>query len=122
MQSLIQPPVTNMFMMQVMKSRLPSTSSVSSDFQVATTAKGTKQNNSAAMASQPSDKIERVMESHLTRMIQSQQQEKQFAKGSREMSSTVEKIIAVLSTKDQNVHLQVEERNRKSNLLRVWLM
>ena len=97
MQSLIQPPGTNAFMQQVMKSRLPSTSSVSSDSQVATTAKGTQQNNSAAMGSQPSDKIERVMESHLTRPIQSHQQEKQFPEG------TVEKIIGVLSTKDQNV-------------------
>ena len=82
-------------MQQVMKSRLPSTSSVSLDSHVATPANGTKQNNSAAMGSQPSDKIERVMESNLTRPIQSQQQEKQFAEG------TVE--IGVLSTKDQNV-------------------
>ena len=80
-----------------MKSRLPSMSSVSSDSQVATTAKGTQQNNSAAMGSQPSEKLERVMESRLTRPIQSHQQEKQFPEG------TVEKIIGVLSTKDQNV-------------------
>ena len=112
MQSLIQPPGTNAFMQQVMKSRLPSTSSVSLDSQVATTTKGTQQNSSAAMGSQPSEKIERVMESHLTRPIQSHQQEKQFPEG------TVEKIIGVLSTKDQNVDTvpASEEINWNSNL------
>ena len=114
MQSLIQPLGTNPFMQQVMKSRLPSTSSVSSDSQVATTAKGTKQNNSAAMASQPSDKIERVMESCFTRPIQSQQQQKQFAEGSPEMSSTVEKIIGFLSTKDQNIFTVPASGGKKS--------
>ena len=93
MQSFIQPPGTNMFMQQVIKSRLPSTSSVSSDSQVATTAKGTKQ-QSAAMASQPSVKIEKVMESCLTRPIQfKHQQLKQFGEGTCEMLTTVEKII-----------------------------
>ena len=113
MQSLIQPLGTNTFMQQVMKSRLLSTLSVSSDSQVATTAKGTKQ-QSAAMASQPSVKIEKVMESHLTRPIQSkQQQQKQFGEGTREMLTTVEKIIGVLSTKDQNVHTVPASDGRK---------